>query len=82
MVTLLPERFRAGMRRPSQRPLMQVPHQDLLVVERKVIDDVVFQCGLGAAEHAGILQSELLEHHRGDLVFDALAHTAGRMEKV
>ena len=57
-------------------------HEDLLVVEREVVDDVVLQRRLGAAEHAGVLQRELLEHHRGDLVFDALAHGARRVKCV
>ena len=58
---------------------MQVAHQDLLVVEREVVDDAGFQGGLRAAEHAGVLQGEFLEHDGRDLVFDALAHGARRV---
>src|SRR6201993_2556202 len=66
---------------PVADHLMQMTDQDLLIVEREFIDDAGLKRSLRAAEHLGVLQRKLLEHHRGKLVFDALAHAAGREER-
>src|SRR5215510_161603 len=48
---------------PVDGRAVQVAHQDLLVAEWVFVDDVVLERRLCAAQHAGILQGELLEHH-------------------
>src|ERR1700755_2600402 len=66
---------------PVADHLMQMTDQDLLIVERKFVDDAGLKRSLRAAEHPGVLQRKLLEHHRGNLVFDALAHAARRVKR-
>src|ERR1700746_4028031 len=58
------------VRHPIADHLVQMTNQDLLIVEREFVDDAGLQRGLSAAEHPGVLQCKLLEHHRGNLVFD------------
>src|SRR5437764_180911 len=67
---------------PADGHLVQMAHEDLLIAERKVLHDVVFQCRLRAAQHPGVLQRELLEHHRRDFMLDALAYRPRRMKCV
>src|SRR5215471_10263837 len=57
-----------------------MPYQDFLIVEWELVDYAGFQRRLGAAEHAGVLQGELLQHHSGHFMLDTLTHAAGRVE--
>src|SRR6516165_12300893 len=71
---------RRAIRRPLEvvevalRRLVQVPEQNLLVVQRKAPDRCVgLEHRLGRLERVAVLQRVLLERHDGELLGEALA---------
>src|SRR5262249_58500399 len=53
--------------------LVEVTHEDLLIVQRELAEGSLLQSQLGTVEGTGVLKTVLLERERGVLVREALA---------
>src|SRR5262249_60992531 len=58
---------------PHGDRLVEVTHEDLLVVERELAEGPLLQSHLRPVERTGVLKTVLLERERGVLVREALA---------
>src|SRR5215470_1899720 len=65
---------------PVAHRLVEVTHQDLLVVERELAECLLLEPHLRAVERAAVLQAVLLERERGVLVRQTLSGGSGGHE--